>query len=156
VAHGDGIPARKRRQDRWIQVKAESIAVARVLPFLLLVLAGCGGGDDDPDDVRQTVRDFVEATNERDGESLCGELLTQEYLENSTLATGEQADEACRRQLEATTGLRLELISIGRPKVEDDEATVRAVIDTGGVRSPRLFRLEREDGRWKLASGTGD
>jgi hypothetical protein len=129
--------------------------VARVLPFLLLALAGCGGGGDDgPDEVRQTVRDFVEATNERDGETLCGELLTQEYLERSTLATGDRADEACRKQLDATTGLRLKLISIGRPKVDGDEARVRAVIDTGGVRAPRLLRLEREDGRWKLAEGT--
>jgi hypothetical protein len=129
--------------------------VARVLPFLLLALAGCGGGgDDDPGDVRQTVRDFVEATNERDGDTLCGELLTQEYLEKSTLATGEQADEACRRQLELTAGLRLKLISIGEAEVEGDDATVRVVIDTDGVRAPRLFRLEREDGRWKLADGT--
>jgi hypothetical protein len=129
--------------------------VARVLPFLLLALAGCGGGgDDDPDEVRQTVRDFVEATNERDGERLCGELLTQEYLKRSTLATGDRADEACRQQLEATTGLRLKLISVGRAKVDGDEATVRAVIDTGGVRAPRLFRLRLEDGRWKLAEGT--
>ena len=30
---------------------------------------------------------------------------------------------------------------------------MRVVIDTGGVRAPRLFRLEREDGRWKLAAG---
>jgi hypothetical protein len=28
------------------------------------------------------------------------------------------------------------------------------VIDADGVRSPRLFRLEREDGRWKLAAGS--
>jgi hypothetical protein len=132
--------------------------VARVLTFLLLALAGCGGGggDDDPDEVRQAVRDFVEATNERDGETLCGDLLTQEYLERSTLATGDRADEACRKQLEATTGLRLRLISTGRPKVDGDEARVRAVIDTGGVRAPRLLRLEREDGRWKLAEGTQD
>ena len=129
--------------------------MSRVLPFLLLALAGCGGGEDDPDEVRQTVRDFVAATNERDGETLCGELLTQGYLEKSTLARGDQADEACRRQLELTTRLRLELISIGRTEVDGDLATVRAVIDADGVRAPRLFRLEREDGRWKLADGSG-
>jgi hypothetical protein len=131
--------------------------VARVLPFLLLALAGCGGGSgggDDPDEVRQTVRDFVEATNQRDGETLCGELLTQEYLEKSTLATGDQAGEACREQLDKTVDLRLRLVSIGRTEVDGDEATVRAVIDTDGVQAPRLFRLEREDGRWKLADGT--
>jgi hypothetical protein len=131
--------------------------VPRALPLLLLVaIAGCGGGgDDDPDEVRQTVRDFVEATNEQDGETLCGDLLTQEYLEKSTLATGDRAEEACRQQLDVTSGLTLRLISVGRTEVDGDEATVRAVIDADGVRAPRLFRLEREDGRWKLADGTG-
>jgi ketosteroid isomerase-like protein len=131
--------------------------VARVLPLLLLALAGCGGnggGDDDADEVRQTVRDFVEATNQRDADTLCGDLLTQEYLEKSTLATGDQAGEACRRQLEVTADLRLRLISVAEPRVDGDEATVRAVIDTDGVRAPRLFHLEHEDGRWKLADGT--
>jgi len=129
--------------------------VARVLPFLLLALAGCGGGGgDDPDEVRQTVRDFVEATNQRDGDTLCGELLTQDYLEKSTLATGDQAGEACREQLDRTVDLRLKLISVGKTEVDGDEATVRVVIDTDGVQAPRLFRLEREDDRWKLADGT--
>jgi predicted lipid-binding transport protein (Tim44 family) len=129
--------------------------VARVLLFLLLALAGCGGGGgDDPDEVRQTVRDFVEATNQRDGETLCGELLTQEYLEKSTLAAGDRADEACREQLEQTVDLRLKLVSIEETEVDGDDATVRVVIDTDGVRAPRLFRLEQEDGRWKLSDGT--
>ena len=136
-------------------VEAESRGVARILPLLLLALAGCGGGaDDDPDEARQTVRDFVEATNQRDGETLCGELLTREYIEKSTLAKGDQADEACRRQLKQTVDLRLRLVSVGRTRVDGDEATVRAVLDTDGVQAPRLFRLEREDGRWKLADGT--
>jgi hypothetical protein len=128
--------------------------VARVLPILLAALAGCGGGGDDRDEVRQTVRDFVTATNERDGDTLCGELLTQEYLEKSTLATGDRAGEACRDQLDVTGGLRLELVSIGRTEVDGDTATVRVVIDADGVRAPRLLRLEREDGRWKLADGS--
>jgi hypothetical protein len=128
-----------------------------MIPLLvLLALAGCGGGgDDDPDEVTQTLRDFVTATNERDGKTLCGDLLTQEYMEKATGATGDQAEDACRQQLDLTTGLQLDLISIGRTKVDGDEATVRAVIGTDGVRSPRLFRLEKEDGRWKLADGSG-
>jgi hypothetical protein len=123
---------------------------------MLLALAGCGGGgDDDPEEVTQTLRDFVRATNQRDGETLCGDLLTQEYMEKATGATGDRAEEACREQLELTTGLQLDLISIGRTRLDGDEASVRAVIDTDGVRVPRLFRLEKEDGRWKLADGSG-
>jgi hypothetical protein len=134
----------------------QNLGVTRTLPFLLLALAGCGGGgSDDPDEVREAVRDFVAATNERDGERLCGELLTQEYLEKSTGATGDGAEEACRQQLDLTTGLQLEVISIGRTEVDGDRATVRAVIDADGVSSPRLFRLEQEDGKWKLADGSG-
>jgi hypothetical protein len=133
----------------------QNLGVIRLLPLLLLAFAGCGDADgDDPDEVRQTLRDFVEATNERDGETLCGDLLTQEFMEKSTLATGDRAQEACRRQLEVTSGLRLQLISIGRTRIDGDQATLRAVIDAGGVRAPRLFRLEREDGRWKLADGS--
>jgi hypothetical protein len=129
--------------------------VLRCLPLVLLALAACGGADedDDADQVRQTVRDFVRAANQRDGDRLCGELITQEYKEKSTGAVGDAADRACRQQLELTVGLDLDLISVGRAEVKDDVAAVRAVIDTDGVQAPRSFRLEREDGRWKLAAG---
>jgi predicted lipid-binding transport protein (Tim44 family) len=128
--------------------------LVRLLPFVLLAFAGCGGGGGDADEARQALRDFVEATNERDGERLCDELLTQEYMEKSTGATGDRADEACRQQLELTTGLRIELLSIGRAEVDGERATVRAVLNSDGVSAPRLFRLEWEDGRWKLADGS--
>jgi hypothetical protein len=123
--------------------------------MLAIVLAACGGGDDDDEAAaaRQAVRDFVEATNERDGDKLCGELLTQEYKEKVSGSVGEAADDSCRRQLELTTGLTLDLISVGRTNVGGEEATVRTVLDTDGVQAPHLFQLEKEDGAWKLASG---
>jgi hypothetical protein len=125
-----------------------------LLCALVLGLAACGGGEDDETEVREVVRDFVEATNERDGETLCGELLTQEFKEKATGATGDRVDEVCREQLELTKGLELELVEIGRTTVRGDRATVRTTLNTDGVEAPRVFSLEREDGEWRLASGT--
>lgn len=123
--------------------------------MIVLGLAGCGGGNDETD-ARQAVRDFVEATNKRDGERLCGELVTQKFKEQATGARGERVDRICERQLELTTGLQLELLEVGKTRVEGERATVRTRLDIDGVRAPRVFQLEKEDGSWKLASGSGD
>jgi len=128
--------------------------VARLAPLLVLVLlvGACGG--DDGKDVQQTVRDFVSATNDRDGDRLCDDLVTQGYLEKATGATGDQAKDACKQQLGLITGLRLRLIKLGQPKVDGDKASVTATIAIGSQRTPRSFRLEKEGGDWKLASGS--
>jgi Domain of unknown function (DUF4878) len=118
-----------------------------------LGVAACGGGDDEAD-VQQAVRDFVEATNERDGDTLCGELLTQEFKEKATGATGDRVDELCKQQLELTKGFELELVKIGRTTVNGDRATVRTTLNTDGVQAPRVFSLEKEDGAWRLAAGS--
>ena len=122
--------------------------------MLALALPGCGGDDDDEAGARQAVRDFVEATNERDGERLCGELVTERFKERATGATGGRVDDVCERQLELTTGLELKLLHVGRTRVQGNQATVQTRLDIDGVRAPRVFRLEKEDGAWKLASGS--
>jgi hypothetical protein len=120
----------------------QSPPVLRALLVLLaapaLVLPGCGG-DDDKEDIEQTVRDFVSATNDRDADTFCGEIVTQEFLEQSTGATGDEAED--------------ELVEISKTEVEGDSATVRAVIETQGDSRPQTLRLEKEDGKWKLAGG---
>ena len=121
---------------------------------LALALSACGGNDD-PEDAQQVVRDFVEATNARDGDALCGELLTQEYLEKATGATGDSAEDACKQQLDLITGLKLRLLSVGEPKIDGDRARVRATMETSGQRSARVFVLSKEDGDWKLVGATG-
>jgi Domain of unknown function (DUF4878) len=118
-----------------------------------LAFSACGGGDDSKD-AQQAVRDFVEATNDHDGDRLCEDLLSQDYLEKYTGATGDRADDACKQQLSLITGLRLRLVSIDRTEVDDDTATVRATIAMRGERTPRVFRLVKQDGDWKLDSGS--
>lgn len=130
----------------------------RTLPALALLALGliaCSGSDDEAD-VQQTVRDFVEATNERDGERLCGELVTQEFKEQATGATGDRVNRICEQQLELTTELDLKLLAVGATEVDGERATVRTRLDIDGVKAPRIFQLQKEDGSWKLASGSGE
>jgi Domain of unknown function (DUF4878) len=130
--------------------------VARIALVLALAVAlsACGGGGDDSKDAQQAVRDFVQATNTRDGERLCGDLLSQDYMEKATGATGGKAEDACKDQLKLIKGLKLRLISIGAAKVDGDSAVVRATIATGGQRMTRRFELAKEDGSWKLVGGS--
>jgi predicted lipid-binding transport protein (Tim44 family) len=129
------------------------------LPLVLataaaLMLAACGG--DDREDVDQTVRDFVRATDQRDADKFCDELVTQEFLEQSTGATGDRAKDACKQQLRAVTGLRVELVRIRKTEIDGDRAEVSVVLETQGRREGRLLRLKREDGDWRLAGGRGE
>jgi hypothetical protein len=129
------------------------LAVVTAACAALLLVSACGGGDDSAQ-VKETVRDFVTATNDRDGDKLCDDLLTQDYLEKATGATGDKARDACKQQLDLITGLKLRLVKLGEPKVDGDKAVVTATIATGSQQTPRRFRLQKEDGAWKLASGS--
>jgi hypothetical protein len=126
-----------------------------VLTLFLAVaaLASVACGDDDKEDVEQTVRDFVGASSEPDPDALCGELVTQEFLEQATGATGDRAADECRSQLGETPGVEAELVEIRSTEIDGEEARVRAVIRAQGRGATRTLRLEQEDGRWKLAGG---
>ena len=56
---------------------------------VLALLAGCGG--DDKKDAEQTVRDFVTALRERDADTFCEDLVTDEFLGQFSGATGDKA-----------------------------------------------------------------
>jgi hypothetical protein len=121
---------------------------------LAAALASCGGGDDKAD-AERTVREFVRATDDHDADEFCGELVTRDFLEQTTGATGDEAEAQCRSQLRAIKGVQLELVRIKRTTVNGDRATVRAMIAAQGEVREQLLRLKKEDGRFKLAGGAG-
>jgi hypothetical protein len=125
--------------------------VTLLIAVAALALAACGS--DDEEDVEQTVRDFVSASSEPDPEAFCGEIVTQEFLEQATGATGDRAEDECRRQLEDAPGVDAELVEIRSTEIDGEEARVRAVIRAQGRSSTQTLRLEKEDGEWKLAGG---
>jgi ABC-type glycerol-3-phosphate transport system substrate-binding protein len=124
-----------------------------ILTFAVLGLAACGG--DDKTDAETTVREFVKATNSRDSERFCTELVTQEFAEQATGAKGEKARDTCQQQFKSLKGLKLRLVRLERTKIDGDKATVRAVLAVQGQQQDQLYRLEKEDGTWKLAGGAG-
>ena len=129
-------------------------ALTSLVALCALSLAACGG--DDKEEVEQTVREFVKATDQRDTKKFCDELVSQQFLEQSTGAKGDKARDACHRQLKSLKGLKVRLERIGSAKVDGDKATVRAVLSTRGQKQDQLFRLRKESGDWKLAGGSGD
>ena len=118
---------------------------------LLVAVSGCGGGGDDKKEAEQTVRDFVQATRERDADQFCDELVTQEFLEQTIGATGDKAKESCKREFSNLRGLRVTLVRIVKTEVDGDKATVTAVLDRQGQTIKETLRLKKEDGDWKLA-----
>jgi hypothetical protein len=122
-----------------------------LLAVTALALAACAG--DDKEDVEQTVRDFVSGSRDPDPDMVCGEILSQELLEQTTGATGDNAEDQCRRQLEDAKGVNAELVEIRRTEIDGDNATVRAVIRAQGRSQAQTLRLVKEDGRWKLSGG---
>jgi hypothetical protein len=121
------------------------------LTCLLALAAGCGG--DDKEDAEQTVRDFVKAVNERDADTYCDDLITQEFLEKSTFAKGDRATDSCKRDFKAIRGLNIELVRIVRTTVDGDKATVIAVLRRPGGQITQRLQLEKDGGDWKLAGG---
>ena len=120
-----------------------------VLAGAIAVLAGCGGGDD-REQVEQTVREFVEATRQGDAEAFCEELVTREFIEQSTGATGDNAIESCRRQFSRLRRVRVDLVRITKTEVEGDTAEAQVVLRSQGQVEDRVLRLEKEDGDWRL------
>jgi hypothetical protein len=118
---------------------------------LFAILAGCGG-DDDEKDAQQTVRDFVTALRDRDADTFCDDLLTEDFLERFSGASGGNASESCKRELGSISGIeRIRLVKIDKAKVDGDKASVRAVIVRQGQRIDQVYRLKKEDGDWKLS-----
>jgi hypothetical protein len=129
------------------------VARYTALICLIALVAGCGG--DDEKDAEQTVRDFVTALRERDADTFCDDLVTEEFLGQFSGATGDKAKESCKRELESLTGLeKVRLVKVDSTKVDGEEAAVTAVIVRQGQRLRQVYRLKKEDGDWKL-SGAG-
>jgi hypothetical protein len=120
---------------------------ARLLAAAVLI-TGCGKSESE--EATDVVREFVVAANERDADRLCGDLVTENFVRQTTLATGEDARDNCRDQVDLLRRPRIELLEIESVRVDGDRATVVTQLDIGGERRRELFQLAKEDGEFRL------
>jgi ketosteroid isomerase-like protein len=126
--------------------------VRRLALIPLLIVAGCGGGDDDRADIEGVVKDFATAVSKSDGETVCNELVTRDYVEKIVGATGDNAIEQCEKQISTRQQGKLKIAKFDKVEIKDDKATVTAQIEFGGTKAPQVFRLEKQDGDFRLTS----
>ena len=125
---------------------------AALLLLLGLVFSACGGGGNDEGDVKKVIKDFAKAVTESDGKRFCNDLVTREYLEKTVGATGDNAVEQCEKQIDSLQQGSFTIAKFDKVEIKDDKATVRAQVKSGGRTSPQVFRLEKQDGDFRLTS----
>jgi hypothetical protein len=126
-----------------------------VTALVVCAIAGAGCGGDDKADAEQVVKDFAQAATERDGEKLCNELVTQEFVEQVTLAKGDEAREDCAKVIEESKAQGFAIKQIERTVVDGNQAKVTTQIERGGQQYEYVFQLEKEDGDFRLTTSPG-
>lgn len=116
-----------------------------IVAVLAIVLAGCGGGDNDEDEITEVIE-----TATVSDPSECTEVQTLRFTEQNQLAEGEDAIEACRED-ERDASDDPEAIEVSEIEIDGDSATANAAFD-GGVFDQQELKvsLVKDDDQWKL------
>jgi hypothetical protein len=114
-------------------------------------LGACGGGNDKKE-AGDTVKQFFTALQKRDAAKLCDRLLTKGFIERTIGATGDQAKKECKSEFKLLKTSDFKLVSVDKVTVNGDKARAETTIERGGQTQPQIFRLQKEDGDWRLAN----
>ena len=123
--------------------------VRRLFVAPIVLLAGCGGGPSDTEQVHATVEAFGQATAAKDYQRLCDTLLAPKLIEKV-----ESIGLPCEVALKQGLGdVKAPTLTIGAIKIDGDDATAQVNSTAQGqTPSKDTLKLQRVDGKWKIAS----
>jgi hypothetical protein len=113
------------------------------------LVAGCGSGPSDQDQVARTVNEFARASAGHDYATLCSRILAPSLISQVT-QIGLPCEKALRRGLGNVRDARL---SIGAITVDGDRARVQVRTSAAGQKpSSDTLQLAKVRGSWRIAS----
>lgn len=125
-----------------------------LLPALLISifgLAACGGGESDEDKITSTIETAATSTDP----AVCGETQTPKFMEQTSAATGKEAEKECEEEAKTGEG-NPESVSVSKVEVEGEKATANVEFEGGNFDSQTLeVALVKEGSDWKLNEFTG-
>jgi hypothetical protein len=128
-----------------------------LLPALLLALAlglaACGGGgESDEDKIASTIENAATSTDP----AVCGETQTLNFMEQTTSASGKEAEKACEKETEEEGDNDPDSVEVSKVEADGGKATADAAFNGGTFDGQTLeIALVEEDGDWKLDELTG-
>lgn len=128
--------------------KTHAIAVMVAAILAALALAACGGDDGGSEDEDQITEAIENSASEADA-SACTEFQTQNFVEQTSGGTGEEAVERCRESQQEEP--LADSVDVSDIEIDGDSANAVAALSGGFIDGQSLeLGLANEGGQWKL------
>jgi hypothetical protein len=128
--------------------KTHAIAVMVAAILAALALAACGGDDGGSEDEDQITEAIEKSASEADA-SACTEFQTQNFVEQTSGGTGEEAVERCRESQQEEP--LADSVDVSDIEIDGDSANAVAALSGGFIDGQSLeLGLANEGGQWKL------
>jgi hypothetical protein len=127
-------------------------AIAAALAAAALLAAGCGEGQSDEEQVRETVAELGRATEQKDYQALCDRILAPSLIDELK-EVGLPCEVALQQALGEVEDPKL---TIGKVTVDGDRAEVEVRTSAQGqAPSQDVVELERVEDGWRISALAG-
>jgi hypothetical protein len=126
-------------------VKARLLVPLALVAFVVLAVAGCGGGSSDEDEIVAA----IEKVATTDVLSNCTELQTVRFLEQNTRKKGAAAVEACETEMKEKVE-QAKRATVTEVEVDGESATAVVKFEGGPLDAQSIDVSLVEAGHWKV------